>query len=228
MGAREGRPEWDGGSVPPGRTIILSTHYMDEAELLGDRIAIISQGRLRCCGSPLFLKARLGTGYYLTLVKRESTELGAGGSGPTKKVPPLGPVLSDSPCPELRLGSLCSTNPSFAALSRRTAAPPRAESGTARAAQRVASPHSPAPRPGPARSEHRLPHPQMCRSYRHCCSSTSPAPGWWRTSGARCFLCCPTAGPGTELLGSSSGNWMRVWASWASPATASRTRGWRR
>uniref|UniRef100_A0A8V1AE68 P-type phospholipid transporter n=2 Tax=Gallus gallus TaxID=9031 RepID=A0A8V1AE68_CHICK len=68
-----------------GRTIILSTHYMDEAELLGDRIAIISQGRLRCCGSPLFLKARLGTGYYLTLVKRERTELGAGGTGPTKK-----------------------------------------------------------------------------------------------------------------------------------------------
>ncbi|OXB70511.1 UNVERIFIED_CONTAM: hypothetical protein H355_016817, partial [Colinus virginianus] len=63
-----------------GRTIILSTHYMDEAELLGDRIAIISQGRLRCCGSPLFLKARLGTGYYLTLVKRERTQL-----SPTKK-----------------------------------------------------------------------------------------------------------------------------------------------
>uniref|UniRef100_A0A493TPN7 ABC transporter domain-containing protein n=1 Tax=Anas platyrhynchos platyrhynchos TaxID=8840 RepID=A0A493TPN7_ANAPP len=42
-----------------GRTIVLSTHYMDEAELLGDRIAIIAQGRLRCCGSPLFLKARV-------------------------------------------------------------------------------------------------------------------------------------------------------------------------
>ncbi|XP_075380013.1 phospholipid-transporting ATPase ABCA7 [Mycteria americana] len=61
-----------------GRTIILSTHYMDEAELLGDRTAIISQGRLCCCGSPLFLKARLGTGYHLTLVKRE--QVGTGGS----------------------------------------------------------------------------------------------------------------------------------------------------
>ncbi|KAM8986811.1 phospholipid-transporting ATPase ABCA7 isoform 2-T2 [Ara ararauna] len=61
-----------------GRTIILSTHYMDEAELLGDRTAIISQGRLCCCGSPLFLKARLGTGYHLTLVKRE--RFGTGGS----------------------------------------------------------------------------------------------------------------------------------------------------
>ncbi|XP_056591567.1 phospholipid-transporting ATPase ABCA1 isoform X2 [Triplophysa dalaica] len=54
-----------------GRTIVLSTHYMDEADLLGDRIAIISQGKLCCCGTPLFLKARLGTGYYLTLVKRD-------------------------------------------------------------------------------------------------------------------------------------------------------------
>uniref|UniRef100_A0A3B3IMY7 ATP-binding cassette, sub-family A (ABC1), member 7 n=1 Tax=Oryzias latipes TaxID=8090 RepID=A0A3B3IMY7_ORYLA len=56
-----------------GRTIILSTHYMDEAELLGDRIAIISKGKLCCCGSPLFLKSQLGSGYYLTVVKREET-----------------------------------------------------------------------------------------------------------------------------------------------------------
>uniref|UniRef100_A0A3Q1AP80 P-type phospholipid transporter n=1 Tax=Amphiprion ocellaris TaxID=80972 RepID=A0A3Q1AP80_AMPOC len=56
------------------RTIILSTHYMDEAELLGDRIAIISQGKLCCCGSPLFLKSRLGSGYYLTVVKREGMD----------------------------------------------------------------------------------------------------------------------------------------------------------
>ncbi|XP_030087361.2 phospholipid-transporting ATPase ABCA7 [Serinus canaria] len=60
-----------------GRTIILSTHYMDEAELLGDRTAIISQGRLCCCGSPLFLKARLGTGYHLTLVKRDRNGTGS-------------------------------------------------------------------------------------------------------------------------------------------------------
>ena len=59
---------------PSDRTIILSTHYMDEAELLGDRIAIISQGKLCCCGSPLFLKSRLGSGYYLTVVKREGLD----------------------------------------------------------------------------------------------------------------------------------------------------------
>uniref|UniRef100_A0A3Q3C290 P-type phospholipid transporter n=1 Tax=Haplochromis burtoni TaxID=8153 RepID=A0A3Q3C290_HAPBU len=54
-----------------GRTIILSTHHMDEADILGDRIAIISHGKLCCVGSSLFLKTHLGTGYYLTLVKRD-------------------------------------------------------------------------------------------------------------------------------------------------------------
>ena len=60
--------------VLPGRTIILSTHFMDEADILGDRIAIISQGRLRCCGSSLFLKSQFGSGYYLTVVRDENRE----------------------------------------------------------------------------------------------------------------------------------------------------------
>ncbi|XP_041804213.1 retinal-specific phospholipid-transporting ATPase ABCA4-like isoform X2 [Chelmon rostratus] len=53
-----------------GRTVILSTHHMDEADLLSDRIAIISKGELHCCGSPLFLKNCFGVGFYLTLVRR--------------------------------------------------------------------------------------------------------------------------------------------------------------
>uniref|UniRef100_A0A3Q3IW89 ABC transporter domain-containing protein n=1 Tax=Monopterus albus TaxID=43700 RepID=A0A3Q3IW89_MONAL len=56
-----------------GRTIILSTHHMDEADILGDRIAIISHGKMRCCGSSLFLKKCFGSGYYFTLV-RDGTE----------------------------------------------------------------------------------------------------------------------------------------------------------
>lgn len=44
---------------------------MDEADMLGDRIAIISHGKLCCVGSSLYLKNQLGTGYYLTLVKKE-------------------------------------------------------------------------------------------------------------------------------------------------------------
>ncbi|KAJ8010452.1 hypothetical protein DPEC_G00075220 [Dallia pectoralis] len=57
-----------------GRTVILSTHHMDEADLLSDRVAIISQGRLHCCGSPLFLKNCFGAGLYLTLVRRMKYE----------------------------------------------------------------------------------------------------------------------------------------------------------
>ncbi|XP_044233893.3 phospholipid-transporting ATPase ABCA7 [Ursus arctos] len=52
-----------------GRTLILSTHHLDEAELLGDRVAVVAGGRLCCCGSPLFLRCHLGSGYYLTLAK---------------------------------------------------------------------------------------------------------------------------------------------------------------
>lgn len=51
------------------RIIILTTHYMDEADILGDRIGIMSEGKIVCLGSPLFLKNKFGVGYNLTLVK---------------------------------------------------------------------------------------------------------------------------------------------------------------
>uniref|UniRef100_A0A8C6DNL9 ABC transporter domain-containing protein n=1 Tax=Moschus moschiferus TaxID=68415 RepID=A0A8C6DNL9_MOSMO len=52
------------------RTILLTTHFMDEADLLGDRIAIMAKGELQCCGSSLFLKEKYGAGYYITLVRK--------------------------------------------------------------------------------------------------------------------------------------------------------------
>ncbi|XP_070849905.1 phospholipid-transporting ATPase ABCA1-like [Chaetodon trifascialis] len=64
-----------------GRTIILSTHHMDEADILGDRIAIISHGKLRCCGSSLFLKKYFGSGYYLTLVRDRTEKMAAQRNG---------------------------------------------------------------------------------------------------------------------------------------------------
>uniref|UniRef100_A0A8D2INN2 P-type phospholipid transporter n=1 Tax=Varanus komodoensis TaxID=61221 RepID=A0A8D2INN2_VARKO len=62
-----------------GRTIILSTHHMDEADILGDRVAIISQGKLHCSGSPVFLKSSFGTGFYLTLVRKMKNIQNEGG-----------------------------------------------------------------------------------------------------------------------------------------------------
>ncbi|XAR68503.1 Maltose-transporting ATPase [Bertholletia excelsa] len=55
--------------IKKGRIILLTTHSMDEAEVLGDRIAIMANGSLKCCGSSLFLKHQYGVGYTLTLVK---------------------------------------------------------------------------------------------------------------------------------------------------------------
>lgn len=58
-------------SVTPGKIIILTTHYMDEADALGDRIAIMSKGKLKTCGSSMFLKKRYGTGVILEVVRRD-------------------------------------------------------------------------------------------------------------------------------------------------------------
>ncbi|XP_008052045.1 ATP-binding cassette sub-family A member 12 [Carlito syrichta] len=57
------------------RTIILSTHHLDEAEVLSDRIAFLEQGGLRCCGSPFYLKEAFGDGYHLTLTKKKSPNM---------------------------------------------------------------------------------------------------------------------------------------------------------
>jgi len=43
----------------PERTILLTTHYMAEAEELCDRVAIINQGRVLACDTPASLKHRL-------------------------------------------------------------------------------------------------------------------------------------------------------------------------
>lgn len=58
----------------PGRTILLTTHFMDEADVLGDRIAIMADGELKCCGSSFFLKKRFGSGYHLICVKNENCD----------------------------------------------------------------------------------------------------------------------------------------------------------
>ncbi len=51
-----------------GRIILLTTHFMDEAEVLADRVAILKGGSLQCFGSVLFLKERFGLGYNITMI----------------------------------------------------------------------------------------------------------------------------------------------------------------
>lgn len=55
------------------KAIMVTTHYMEEAEVLGDTICILANGKLKANGSPLELKRKLGSGYRLKLQANEAT-----------------------------------------------------------------------------------------------------------------------------------------------------------
>lgn len=58
-----------------GRVIVLTTHFLEEADILGDRIAIMSEGTVRTSGSSLYLKNRFGAGYLLSVsVSRQKSK----------------------------------------------------------------------------------------------------------------------------------------------------------
>ena len=46
----------------------MSTHAMEEAELLSDKLIVLDHGRIRCVGSPLQLKNMLGKGYRVSMI----------------------------------------------------------------------------------------------------------------------------------------------------------------
>ena len=54
------------------RIILLTTHAMEEADVLSDKIGIVAKGRLQCIGSSLHLKQKYGSGYNLTVGADES------------------------------------------------------------------------------------------------------------------------------------------------------------
>jgi len=51
--------------------VILTTHAMEEADVLSDRIAVIVDGRFKCVGTPLYLKNNFGDGYRINIVVKE-------------------------------------------------------------------------------------------------------------------------------------------------------------
>ncbi|WCJ35971.1 ABC transporter A family member 2 [Euphorbia peplus] len=57
-----------------GRSIVLTTHSMEEADILSDRIGIMAKGRLRCIGTSIRLKSRFGTGFVTNVNFTESNE----------------------------------------------------------------------------------------------------------------------------------------------------------
>ena len=71
------RDLWDGIRALKGRvTIILTTHYMEEAEALSDRIGIMKEGRLLATGTAEALKAKAGTTdfetAFISIVKEDA------------------------------------------------------------------------------------------------------------------------------------------------------------
>ncbi|KAF9583478.1 hypothetical protein BGW38_009372 [Lunasporangiospora selenospora] len=56
--------------VKVNRTVILTTHSMEEADILSDRIAIMTGGSLRCIGTSLHLKDLYGTGFRLNITSK--------------------------------------------------------------------------------------------------------------------------------------------------------------
>ena len=50
------------------KIILLTTHFLDEAEYLGDRIGIMSDGQLICCGTSSYLKSKYPCGFNINLI----------------------------------------------------------------------------------------------------------------------------------------------------------------
>eukprot|EP00927_Polykrikos_kofoidii_P079199 TRINITY_DN7598_c0_g1_i2.p1 TRINITY_DN7598_c0_g1~~TRINITY_DN7598_c0_g1_i2.p1 ORF type:complete len:1645 (-),score=336.37 TRINITY_DN7598_c0_g1_i2:294-4913(-) len=57
-----------------GRSILLSTHFMDEADVLSDRIAIIAEGSIMAIGSSLALKRKFADAYMLVVVTDDGAD----------------------------------------------------------------------------------------------------------------------------------------------------------
>ncbi|MGI0092190.1 MAG: ABC transporter ATP-binding protein [Nitrososphaerales archaeon] len=60
--------------VALGRTILLTTHYMDEAEELSDRLAIVNKGKVILEGSPSEIKRRLNA-THTAIIKTSAHDL---------------------------------------------------------------------------------------------------------------------------------------------------------
>ena len=71
---------WDllSGLNDSGRTVVLTTHYMDEAEVLCDRVAIMDQGRILQFDSPAALIRGLDAPARITVAPGSSASTRAG------------------------------------------------------------------------------------------------------------------------------------------------------
>ncbi|NXF79116.1 ABCA5 protein, partial [Sclerurus mexicanus] len=57
------------------RAAILTTHYMEEADAVCDRVAILVSGQLRCIGTVQHLKSKFGRGYFLEMKLKDTADV---------------------------------------------------------------------------------------------------------------------------------------------------------
>src|SRR5919108_278054 len=74
------RQLWDilRGLRTQGRTILITTHYMDEAERLCDRVAVVDHGKVIALGTPAQLITRLGGEHLIEFVVEDARPLDEG------------------------------------------------------------------------------------------------------------------------------------------------------
>jgi len=56
-----------------GRCILFTTHYLDEADVLAQRKAVLDKGKVRAVGTSWDLKKQFGLGYHLRVICKPST-----------------------------------------------------------------------------------------------------------------------------------------------------------
>ncbi|GBP62414.1 ATP-binding cassette sub-family A member 3 [Eumeta japonica] len=61
-------------SLRGARTVLMTTHMMEEADALADRVAALHAGQLCANATPMFLKKAVGTGYRLSLTVTEGAD----------------------------------------------------------------------------------------------------------------------------------------------------------
>ncbi|MGW3147568.1 ABC transporter ATP-binding protein [Streptomyces sp. NPDC001177] len=69
-----------------GTTILLTTHYLEEAEALADRLAIVARGRVVAEGEPVGLRERYGTGATVEWTDPDGSTRAEHTDTPTKTV----------------------------------------------------------------------------------------------------------------------------------------------
>ncbi|MFD3504246.1 ABC transporter ATP-binding protein [Streptomyces sp. NPDC058676] len=85
-----------------GTTIVLTTHYLEEAEALADRLAVVARGRVVAEGDPAGLRERYGTGATVVWTDPDGTPRAERTDTPTRTV---GALMSrfDGEIPGLRV-----------------------------------------------------------------------------------------------------------------------------